>query len=517
MAARRNIEEGTPAGDLAVFLINLVRNATVRELAEKFGSSPSTWGNYLNGAYMPSRPLLGKLIEAYTPAGSARNLAVLRASELWTAADRDRRAGGGLVRQHQRRDDALQQVIKYQALTKNAQDHLAELRVMHAYMQSRLENAELQLKLVGQRERALVGRELGQARERLGRVLVQQERARSRRMTAEEQQEFWMTEALIAQEEINRLERESQDLTLPQGTVEPADRIEADGSDFETRLEHITAEGLEDDALIEADLQHGPPDSVEDDVQVFVPVQTASNIVLDQPTTGTDAQREEKDRRLLDLLETVQTPAAVAAAFKSLEERKGSLAWLPVALTATAFGEEPDTSQRWAAQILRNGRGMPMAWEHLAALVTALDATPEETEAFESAYERVRSAHLLPIYRHPPAPSATTPQEPPPAAPPKQDPARPALRLIFALIGLAAISMIYLSVQAAVERAPDLQGVDGALGATLCCLPVLYGVLRLGTVPKLPARITALTLHTAWATLLLLDAFPWVAPQFGNA
>ncbi|MFB7466151.1 hypothetical protein ACFCZ1_22075 [Streptomyces sp. NPDC056224] len=101
--------------------------------------------------------------------GPARNAKAVRALELWTAADTERRAartssGGELVRQHQRRDDALQQVFKYRALAANAEKHLAELRPMLAYTQSRLENAELQLKLGGEREQARVERQLWQAK-----------------------------------------------------------------------------------------------------------------------------------------------------------------------------------------------------------------------------------------------------------------------------------------------------------------------------------------------------------------
>ncbi|MFD4939010.1 hypothetical protein [Streptomyces virginiae] len=267
MSPQREIDEETAAGRLALFLVALTGGTPVRELADRFGRSSSSWGNYLNGSQLVPKPLVGKLVEAFAPPGVRRNTASVRALELWKAADAERRAGripggGELVRQHQRRDDALQQVVKYQALAANAEKHLAELRPMLAFTQSRLENAELQLKLGSERERARVERRLGQAKERLSRVRVQQERARTRRMTAEEQQEFWMAEVLVAQEEISRLEREAQDLVvIPPGSLEPV-RIETadavDDSDFEARLEHITAEGLHDDALIEEDLQPAP-------------------------------------------------------------------------------------------------------------------------------------------------------------------------------------------------------------------------------------------------------------------
>ncbi|MEU9799010.1 helix-turn-helix domain-containing protein [Streptomyces sp. NPDC051000] len=323
MSSKREIPQGTPAGDLAVFLVGLTRGATVRALAERFGRSSSTWGNYLNGSQLIPRTLLGRLVEAYTPPGAARNVKAVRAHELWGAADRDRRgpAAGALVRQHQRLEDALQQVVKYQALTANAEKHLAELRPMLAYTQSRLENARMRLRVVGDRERVRVERQLGQAKERLGRVQVQQERARNRRLTAEEQQQFWTTEALTAQEEINRLEREARSLVIPSGPLdagrqersgvqgaevaedtegtEAAEDTEAtdnsdgaDDSDFDMRLEHIVAEGLKDEALIEADVRcededgEGDEDGDEAGPEVEVVVLPVSGSSLDGPPAG---------------------------------------------------------------------------------------------------------------------------------------------------------------------------------------------------------------------------------------
>ncbi|MER6519258.1 hypothetical protein ACFWHQ_24710 [Streptomyces sp. NPDC060334] len=299
MSPKREIPEGTPAGDLAVFLVGLTRGATVRALAERFGRSSSTWGNYLNGSQLIPRPLLGKLVEAYTPPGAARNVKAVRASELWSAADRERRSGP--VALHpvptERRDEALWQVVKYQGLAANAEKHLAELRPMLAYTQSRLENARMRLRVAGDRERVRVERQLGQAKERLGRVQVQQERARNRRLTAEEQQQFWTTEALTAQEEINRLEREARSLVIPVGPPDADGRSpsgadategddEADETTFDVRLEHIVAEGLEDEAVIEADIRLESDVRVESGVgaagAVGAAVPPLSNVPLDR-------------------------------------------------------------------------------------------------------------------------------------------------------------------------------------------------------------------------------------------
>lgn len=47
MAPRRVIDEGTAAGELALYLVKLVKGAKVRDLAQQFGRSSSAWGNYL--------------------------------------------------------------------------------------------------------------------------------------------------------------------------------------------------------------------------------------------------------------------------------------------------------------------------------------------------------------------------------------------------------------------------------------------------------------------------------------
>ncbi|MFF8840260.1 hypothetical protein [Streptomyces sp. NPDC015130] len=302
------IDESTAAGALALYLVGLVKGATLRELAKQFGRSTSAWGNYLNGSQVIPKPELGRLIVAYTAEGPARNAAVRRASELWSAADQERRvalAGGGLVRQHQRLEDALEQVIKYQGLAAKAEKHVAELRPMLAYSRVRLENAQLQLQHAGERERARLQDQLGLARERLGRVQEQQERARTRRLTAEEHQQFWMGEVLAAQEEIAYLEGQVQDIALPERADAPVAGDSMDDTEFLIRLEHITAEGEQDQAEFGA----APPARQEtrpDDGPVpSRPVQDLSNPALDKhetstvTTTGDDGRnhgRESSDR-----------------------------------------------------------------------------------------------------------------------------------------------------------------------------------------------------------------------------
>ncbi|MER5776957.1 hypothetical protein ABT144_22215 [Streptomyces sp. NPDC002039] len=412
MSPKREIPEGTPTGDLAVFLVGLTRGATVRALAERFGLSSSTWGNYLNGSQLIPRPLLGKLVEAYTPPGPARNVKAVRASELWSAADRERRVGPAVVHPvpTEQRDEALWQVVKYQALAANAEKHLAELRPMLAYTQSRLDNARMRLRVADDRERERVERQLGQAKERLGRVQVQQERARNRRLTAEEQQQFWTTEALTAQQEINRLEREARSLVIPVGPPDADGRSpsgagaaegddEADETTFDIRLEHIVAEGLEDEAVIEADIRFEADARFESEVEVVgAAVPPVSNVPLD--TGGVDGDGSRPARQALPYrvlrtigrtlgqplvkarLHVIAALLCLGAVFimyrgaEQVESEKTSsgvvlatLFGLPFLYGVLRFGAVPRRAARVAAVVLH------LAW----AVVLLLDALPWPT------------------------------------------------------------------------------------------------------------------------------------------
>ncbi|MFB6823353.1 hypothetical protein ACFCXA_17405 [Streptomyces virginiae] len=514
MSPQREIDEETAAGRLALFLVSLTRGTSVRELADRFGRSSSSWGNYLNGSQLVPKLLVGRLVEAFTPPGARRGTASVQALELWTAADAERRAGrlpggGELVRQHQRRDDALQQVVKYQALAANAEKHLAELRPMLAYTRSRLENAELQLKLGGERERARVERRLGQARERLSRVHVQQERARTRRMTAEEQQEFWMAEALVAQEEISRLEREAQDLVVvPPGALEQVrtDTAETvDDSDFEARLEHITAEGLHDEALIEEDLQPAPAGlddaaAPQESLVAEGPVQALSDMVevmeqvLPQPTEHPIGHDDRAALVRSDVQGAVQLasktvldkpPNRAVPEARSLRWGTRAALWLGVVEAADAA--TPDTAvgdstgrtgapvDEWLGHHARTPLGAVLLAPGIAVVGLARAARRAGTEPL-----------LL-------------------------------LRICAGVTALGLSVFLYLIGQGVAAGRDNwgTQLADTFVGIVFY-LPPLYGGLRLLKIPNRPAWILAAGIHLTWSVLLLLDLFPWTAPHFGT-
>ncbi|MFE2553635.1 hypothetical protein ACFXGI_34645 [Streptomyces sp. NPDC059355] len=443
----------------------MTKNTPVRDLADRFGRSSSSWGNYLNGSQLIPKQLVARLVESFTIPGPRRETMAVEALKLWNAADAERRAGrfssggGDLVRQHQRRDDALQQVIKYQALAANAEKHLAELRPMLAYTQSRLENAELQLKLGDERERTRRERQLGQARERLGRVQVQQERARGRRMTAEEQQEFWMAEVLATQEEIRRLESEARDLeVISPAALQPVHREaskDVDDADFDARLEHITAEGLEDEALIEEDLQPevqaGRDDADEPLVVQAVQdgVQLVSKMLLDKPAIGeegtaTPAPEERSSEAVSSVsmqatsgeAERVARPVIMPWVGRPTSTPKPLIApgppdkkpkreplghagtdWQFIEqlqkLYARAGGDEasphkrPPTSKNPYGGPIWDGRRYVrltryrdrLKWRHIEPLLCALGANAYEVQIFKASFDRLRRARMLGVVK----------------------------------------------------------------------------------------------------------------------
>ncbi|WP_328741318.1 hypothetical protein OHA91_39400 (plasmid) [Streptomyces erythrochromogenes] len=535
MSPQREIDEETAAGRLALYVVALTRGTTVRDLADRFGRSSSSWGNYLNGAQLIPKPLLGKLVEAFTSPGTSRSAASVQALELWNAAAAERHTGrtpggGELVRQHQRRDDALQQVIKYQALAANAEKHLAELRPMLAYTQSRLENAELQLKLGGEREQARVERQLGQAKERLSRVHVQQEGARTRRMTAEEQQEFWMAEALVAQEEISRLEREAQDLVVvAPGSLEPVrtETAEAvDDSGFEARLEHITAEGLHDEALIEEDLQPTPtsPDDAapqqlpvaenpvqslsnteqavsqttehptgRDEAAPAVPdspetVQLVSKMVLDKPLTSTDAER-------------------TAADFPTRAPQSPALRSVPGDAAVDAARAAPATRNLWWGTRAALWLGLVEVVDSAAPTTAAREATSRSSQPKGAGTNGVTRTRVGTLSR-PPSWLVGTAES--------RAEVLLALRLSGGLAVVALAFWTYLIGQDVAARRDSGAGWADPVVAIAFCLAPMYGGLRLMKVPAKPAAIVAAVIYLTWSVLLLFDLFPWTAPHFGT-
>ncbi|MFI1154977.1 hypothetical protein [Streptomyces sp. NPDC020817] len=463
MAPQREIDEQTAGGQLAAFLVGLTQNTPVRDLADRFGRSSSSWGNYLNGSQLIPRPLVGRLLESFTVPGPTRNAKTVQALQLWNAADTERRAGrspsggGDLVRQHQRRDDALQQVIKYQALAANAEKHLAELRPMLAYTQSRLENTELQLQLGDERERVRMERQLGQARERLARVRIQQERARNRRMTSEELQEFWMAEVLAAQDEIRRLEREAQNLeVIPPATIEPVrqDLVpEADDAGFDARLEFITAEGMQDQALIEEDLQR--PDQSDtageqEDRAVHRHVQVLSNNGLDKPRTNHDGQ----------ILTTMASAAGLDDSYSAQPGKSNPEA------DRTPEQHDADHGAGSASQSLR---------EAAAKIYVIADGLDEDVHEITLKIRRF----VLPI---------------------------PMLALCFVLYWF--VQSIPMDGKSAIVVLATQIALATSAGV------LLYGSLRAATVPKLPARIGAVACHMTWCVLLASGLLPW--PPLGT-
>ncbi|MER7764349.1 hypothetical protein [Streptomyces sp. NPDC097619] len=488
MAPKRKVDGETAGGRLALFLVDLTDGLSVHKLAEMFEPSSSSWGNYLNGSQLIPKEHLGPLLESFTKPGPVRQAKVLRAWELWKEADTERRGAHGtaLVRQHQRRDDALQQVIELKGKVAKAQSQIDQLNIMHAYTKSRLENAELQLKLGNERERGRMERQMGQARERLGRVRVQQERARHRRMTAEELEQYWLAEALLADEEIRRLEEEARDLVvIPPQTVALVSREAPDDSVFDDELERIAAEGLEDDALLEEErLRAAPAEEDESDAHLVVQavqvvqdgVQPLSNIALDKPPTSTDTER----RTALTLVARTLDAAGPARLATALHAA-GPARLAP----AQRAGTPPKSSTTRPRQEL--------TWLGLFQRLGLVAVASKTTSGSTTAVVREPASETLSFW------------------------AKGSYKPLAFVLGLALLSVVglwYFTGQAHAAQGSDVSDrIGAAFTTTLLCLVPLYWAFRLMAVPKLPARILAFVWHLAWILLMLFNLFPWPAAQ----
>ncbi|MET9695091.1 hypothetical protein ABZY81_43135 [Streptomyces sp. NPDC006514] len=474
------------ANALAEWLRDVTRGKTTRVLVEEltaagFPYAKTSWSEVLSGSRPPSRELIEAVVSRYvTTDGAARLRDGLELLE--AARQADQALGDGALPSAAPRGVRLGPVAQaYKDLAAAQQKNAEAWQKLHeSEIQRRALEKTVSLlgarctKLEVQLEQAKEGRaeleqELEQLRDFRHRAGGQLEHARRLEekaftvQTAAEQQVI-RDEAVVhdlggdvapgaglavfAEEQIlPRLEEIEQFLEVVE------ERLEAQDAELEELGEGV---GLEppaggDTAAAGPPVVPGQPaDKLGQAADPGVPGQRQDS--QDNAVNSENDRSGQRDKQLLDLLETVQTPADMARSFKHLEERDGSSPRLSVArLAAKAFGDTPDTAQRWAAaQVLRLGTGKPMAWEHLEALVAALDATPEEVNAFERAHHRVGQAHALLVSKAPTPVFAIRPKDLPPAAagpgtPPQSTEARfdgPALALVG--IGLVSLALIVI-------------------------------------------------------------------------
>lgn len=87
---------------------------------------------------------------------------------------------------------------------------------------------------------------------------------------------------------------------------------------------------------------------------------------------------------------------------------------------------------------------------------------------------------------------------------------------VLTQVALLTLTCFQYAVAQNVAGRPDVGRWAGLATATVLCLPLLYGSLRLARIPKRAASILAVMFHAAWSVLVLLDRLPWPAPDFGT-
>ncbi|MCX4546437.1 hypothetical protein [Streptomyces sp. NBC_01565] len=503
------------ANALAVWLGEVTRGKTVRELQDEmtaagFPYAKSSWGEVLKGSRPPPRELIEAVVRHCVTTDQDARLE--EGLELFEAAKRAQQAlGDGAL------PPAAGEGARLSPLAQAYKD-LAEAQQKNVETWQKLHESEVQrqalekaVSLLGARctelevrlERAEEGRaelelELEQLRGFWDRAGGQLEHARRL-----EEKAFTVHTAAV-----HRVIRDEAVLRDMGRDVTPGDGLAVFAEDqAPPRLEEIAqfleaveaqldAQDTELDELGEEVGLEPPPDAGTaagrppvvpghvadaDDLSADLGVPGQRQDSQDTARTSENTDPEQQDNQpLLHLLESARTSTDIAAAFKHLEEREDSLTRLTAAeLTARTFGDAPDAAQHWAVQVLRLGRGMPMAWEHLHALLTVLDATPEEVHAFERTYERVGKAYLSLVSTVPAESPRRTPSPPPPTAAALEMPPAPgagAFERLMATVLIAMLGTLPLLVIGSFQRAPGRWLFMGAGVFLLVAAPVVWRV-----------------------------------------
>lgn len=482
------------ANALAVWLRDVTGERSLRQLEEeaKAAGSPftrSSWGEVLAGGRLPTKRLIELVVSRYVRTGQADRLK--DGLELLEAAEQAQQALG---------DGALPPAAPAGArLSPMAQAYkdLADARKKHAEALQKLQESEGQRRALEQtvsrlqvectrlevelqqanEGRGELERELKQLREFRDRADVQLEHVRRLSEKAFTVQTAAVKKVIRDEAAVRALggqvaetgvavftgEQRLPDLNeLAQFLTAVEERLEAQGAELDELGEEVGLEPPTDavtapsgSPIVPGQLadKHGRP------TDPGVPGHRQDS--QDNAVNTENADSEQKDKQpLLHLLDSARTTTDVAQAFEYLEEREGTRSRLSAAkLTAEAFGDSPDAAQRWAVQVLRMGRGMPMTWDHLDALLMILDTTLDECLAFKRAYDRVEKVYSPPQSRvpaetSPPSPSTRTPAAAIPDTP--AEPATAGFGRAALVVGTIAVSFILILIGQLQRAGEDL-------------------------------------------------------------
>ncbi|MFJ5811152.1 hypothetical protein [Streptomyces sp. NPDC093093] len=495
MAGPKGVLRGrtAEANALAVWLRDVTRGKSLRELEEElatagFPYAKSSWSEVLKGSRPPSRELIEAVVGRYVTTDRAGRLeeclALLDAAKLAQQALGEgalppagaegarlgpvAQAYKDLAEAQQKNAEAWQKLRESEGQRRALEKTVSMLRVECTRLEVELEQTK--------EGRGELERELEQLREFRDWAGGQLDHARRLEVKAFTVQTA-AVEKVVRDEAVlralGRLVPEAEVAVVTAGRELPTlDELARFREAVEERLEAQDAEldelgkevGLPPSAapVTAAD---GPPavpgqPADEHDWPPAAAVPGHRRDSQDNAVNSEYGDAEHRDRRrLLALLETVQTLGDMAASFKQSQEHEGSSFRPTIAeLTTRAFGDTPDTAQQWAAERpLTMASGMPRGREYLASLITELNAAPEEVEAFERAYDRVEEAYSLPL-----SPTPAAPRSPLPAPVVPQMPAEPAaadsggraLAIVITIVITIVISVV-LFVIGQFQRAPS--------------------------------------------------------------
>ncbi|MFJ3206039.1 hypothetical protein [Streptomyces sp. NPDC086989] len=435
------------ANALAVWLRDVTRARSLRQLEEeaKAAGSPftrSSWGEVLTGGRLPTKKLIEAVVSRYVTTGRAERLK--DGLELLEAAEQAQHALGDgalpsatpagarlspmaqaykdLADAQKKHAEALQKLQQSEGQRRALEQTVSMLRAECTRLEVELEQAkegrgELERELEQLREfRDRAGGQLEHARRLVGKAFTVQTAAMQKVIRDEAAVRALGGQVADTGVTVFTGEQRLPDVNeLAQFLTDAGEGLEAQESALDELGEEFGLKPPIDAVTAASGPRVVPGQLVDEHDRPTVPGvpghRQDSKDRQDNPVNSENVDSEQKDKQpLLHLLDSARTTTDVARAFEYLEEREGTSTQLSAAeLAARAFGETPDAAQHWAVQVLRMGRGMPMIWEHLDALLTVLDPTMDESLAFERAYERVEKAYFLPQSR---VPAETPPSSP---------------------------------------------------------------------------------------------------------
>ncbi|KAK1177986.1 hypothetical protein B7755_007380 [Streptomyces sp. NBS 14/10] len=226
---RKREFKGTAAQQaMARFLVDVTESIgldTTAKVAERFprAASRSTWAEYLNGAKLIPKDLLGQVlmeVRRRRPERWREGL-IAEAHTLWKSADESAvspqdGAGSELVSVYRKLAENAEALRKAQEVEMRSERVIRLMNQRAIQQEMRIAGLEREVEHLQEKEREQAAYRLDQARFRLSRIEDELERARGDRYTVEQAQRALLREKQEIRREFEQLQQAAADLDLPE-------------------------------------------------------------------------------------------------------------------------------------------------------------------------------------------------------------------------------------------------------------------------------------------------------------